>query len=74
MKIRVITCCKNEEMFLPFFLRHYCSFCDEVVIYDGHSTDRSVEIINMYPKTTLLQEDPGIELDERVLMDIRNNR
>lgn len=44
MKIRLFTICKNEEKIMPFFINHYKSWVDEIIIQDGHSADKSIEI------------------------------
>ena len=72
MRINCISVCKNEKKLLPYFLRHYGSFCDKITIYDGHSDDGSVEIIKAHPKTVLIQQDDGKATNEHVLTKIRN--
>ncbi len=52
MRIVGICVCYNEERLLPFFLDYYTSFCDELVIFDGNSTDNSINIIRSYIGTT----------------------
>ena len=71
MKIRVISCCLNEEEMLPFYLDYYSSFADKIVIFDGGSTDKSIEIIKSYNKTEIIQNDHPL-MDERNLTGIRN--
>jgi glycosyltransferase involved in cell wall biosynthesis len=44
MKIKLVTVCKDEERIMPFFINHYEPWVDEILIVDGHSTDKSVEI------------------------------
>ena len=60
----------NEEEMLPFFLQHYSSFCDEIIIYDGGSVDNSLAIINKSMARVVKQDHK--EMDERVLISIRN--
>jgi len=48
MRIVAICVCYNEEKLLPFFLDYYTSFCDEIVFFDGNSTDNSINIIRSY--------------------------
>lgn len=40
----------NEEAFLPLYLESVTSFADEILIVDGGSTDRSLEIICSFQK------------------------
>lgn len=46
MKIVVIVFTRNAEKMLPFFIDHYKRFCDEIIVYDNMSTDRTCEIAN----------------------------
>lgn len=48
MSLTVITPVLNEETFLPLYLESVTSFAEEVIIVDGGSTDRSVEIIESF--------------------------
>jgi glycosyltransferase involved in cell wall biosynthesis len=73
LKIRVMACCKNEEAMLPFFLQYYEKFVDEIVIFEGGSTDRSLEIIAKCPKARVVSTGNNEVLDERELMKIRNS-
>jgi glycosyltransferase involved in cell wall biosynthesis len=68
----VYTVCYNEELFLPYFLRHYEKIADRIVIYDNRSTDRSAEIIKSHPKATCHSFDTGNQLGEQALTNIRN--
>ena len=52
MRITTITVCYNEEKILPFFLDYYSSFSDEIIIFDGNSTDDTVNIIQSYARKT----------------------
>lgn len=74
MKIRLSTVCKNEEKIMPFFINHYISWVDEIIIVDGHSTDKSVEIAKDIGKDKVVIKymDDGDFLDDLVLKDIRN--
>lgn len=45
MILHVYALCFNEEILLPYFLRHYQPLAARVVIYDNDSTDRSRDII-----------------------------
>jgi FkbM family methyltransferase len=74
MFISVLTVCKNEEEIMPFFMKHYLPWVDEIVIADGHSTDRTVEIAKRLGgnKVTIKMVDDGDKLHEPTLMNIRN--
>ncbi|MBI2405511.1 glycosyltransferase family 2 protein [Candidatus Microgenomates bacterium] len=50
----------NEEFMLPYWLRHYETIADRIFIWDGGSTDKTLEILSHHPKVTLLPRDePG---------------
>lgn len=49
MTVRVYSVCRNEEKIIPFFLRHYTSFADSIVIYDDESTDKTLELLSACP-------------------------
>jgi len=75
MRINVIACCWNEEKMLPFFLEHYSAFCDSIMLYDGGSTDRSLEIIARYPKAKAIPSYNGGDcIFEMELVRIRNEK
>lgn len=50
MKITVITLTRDEERIIPFFLRHYAEFADEIIVFDHHSTDGTRQIVESHPK------------------------
>ncbi len=63
----------NEEQLLPFFLRHYLTFCDHVFLYDHESTDRSVEIAKSFgDDVTVSTFSNGGKIDERAYLKIHN--
>jgi glycosyltransferase involved in cell wall biosynthesis len=49
--VHVYTVLYNEEILLPYFLRHYGVFAEKIVCFDNGSTDRSAEIIDAHPAT-----------------------
>ena len=53
MKIIVFSICYNQADILPWFLRHYSSFADEISVWDDHSTDGSRELLAAHPKVKL---------------------
>lgn len=54
IKIHVYSAMRNEEILLPYFLRHYSLFADRIFIIDDQSTDKTVEIAKSNEKVTLL--------------------
>lgn len=73
MKIEVFAICYNEEKLLPYFLRHYSTFCDAITIYDNQSTDSSQKIIDSNPITNLISYDTGNEIRDDIYLEIKNN-
>jgi hypothetical protein len=64
--------CWNEERLLPFVLDYYSKYVDEILIYDNCSDDHSVEIINNYPSTKIVEfKTDGF--NDFVHIDIKNN-
>jgi glycosyltransferase involved in cell wall biosynthesis len=76
MKIKVVTVCKNEERIMPFFIKNYEPWVDEILVIDRYSTDKSVEIaLDLGKGKTKIQtwsKDTGHYLDDIVLQEIRN--
>jgi len=73
MAIHVYAVCYNEEVILPYFLRHYSAIAERITIFDNMSTDRSVSIIKKCPIAKIIPYDSGGELRNDILGQIRNN-
>ena len=43
MKIQAFILCNNEEMIMPYLMRHYSQFAD-VVILENNSSDNTVAL------------------------------
>ena len=65
MKILVFTLTHNCRDVLPFFLRHYETFADEISVWDDMSTDGTREILYSHPKVILREwpHETGIDED-----------
>jgi len=48
MKLSAIICVKNEEDFIGLCLEHLKSFCDQTIVVDNGSTDKTKEIAQSY--------------------------
>ena len=72
MTICVITLCYNEEVILPFFIRHYQRVADRMIFYDGGSTDRTREIVAACPIAELRTLDTGGRIDDGANVRIKN--
>lgn len=76
--IHVYAVCYNEELLLPYFLRHYETVAEKIFVFDGKSTDRSLEILRTHPKVVVEDGAGGFsthadgKYNEPVLMKIRN--
>ena len=71
--IHVYSVCYNEEIMLPYFLKHYSKFVDKITIYDNFSTDNSVEIIKKYSGVEIIPFNTNNECAEEELTNLRNN-
>lgn len=69
MRIWVFMHVRNEENILPFALRHYAQFADQIHVYDDRSTDATRAIVAAHPKA-LLHDIPFSGLDETALLDL----
>lgn len=60
-KISVIICTFNEEKNLPYVLPRIPAWVDEILLVDGHSTDKTIEVAKkLRPDTKVLyQPDKG---------------
>jgi glycosyltransferase involved in cell wall biosynthesis len=63
--------CMNEEKMLPYYLKHYENIVDKMVILDGGSTDKSIQILKAHPKVELII-DKKEKQDEYYLMKFRD--
>ena len=76
MKIRVVTLCKNEETIMPFFMQHYLPWVTDIVIFDGKSTDSTLDIAKKLGGDKVIIKrfpgDSGAFVDDRLFKKIRN--
>lgn len=65
MKVIIFNICWNQAHILPWFLRHYETFADEICVFDEHSDDGSRELLKAHPKVVLRDwpYQSGIEED-----------
>jgi glycosyltransferase involved in cell wall biosynthesis len=73
MKIEVYVICYNEELLLPYFLRHYREFCDRIIVFDNYSTDRSQEICRQDPRVEVIKYDSSDQVRDDIYLQIKNN-
>lgn len=61
MNIDVYVMVYNEEIILPYFLRHYGSFAQRIYALYDESTDNSRNILRQHPKVTIIDvEEHGL--------------
>lgn len=65
MKILIFVLTYNCRDVLPFFLRHYQEFADEISAFDDHSTDGTRQMLNAHPKVIVREwpHESGINED-----------
>lgn len=72
--ITVYTITYNEELILPYFIKHYRDRfpnCD-IVVYDNYSTDNTAKIASFY-NCSVIKYDTNNELSDRTYLKIKNN-
>jgi glycosyltransferase involved in cell wall biosynthesis len=73
VKIDVFTLAYNEEVLLPYFLRHYGEFADRIVLYNNCSTDGTVAIALNHPKVEIRSFDTDNEIRDDKMQWLKNN-
>jgi hypothetical protein len=57
MLIDVYSVMHNEEVLLPYWLRHYETVADRIFVWEDQSTDNTRQILAHHPKVTFLPTD-----------------
>jgi glycosyltransferase involved in cell wall biosynthesis len=69
LKIIVFVITYNNADILPWFLRHYGGFADEISAFDDRSTDGTHELLAAHPKVILRDwPHPGSGIDEDLFL------
>ena len=69
MRICVFVITFDCAEILPWFLRHYSAFADEISAFDDHSTDGTREMLSAHPKVVLRDwPHPGSGIDEDLFL------
>lgn len=68
MKILVFVLTYNCHDVLPYFLRHYETFADEISAFDDHSTDGTRELLKAHPKVILRDWDKESGINEDLFL------
>lgn len=69
--VHVYVVLRNEEIILPYFLRHYGAFAERIVCFDNESDDRSPEIIDEHPATERVVFKTGGHLFDRIHLQLK---
>jgi len=73
IKITAIILCKNEEQLLPWALRYYSQYVDEIYVHDNASTDSSKEKITQCKIAKLIPYDTGGVFRDDIHAKIKSN-
>lgn len=70
MKVLACVVTYNCAEFIPFWLRHYATICDEIWAWDDHSTDETGRILSSWPKVKVNDWPyPGSGINENLFLD-----
>lgn len=72
MKVEAHILSFNEEEMMGYTLRHYSTFCSKIVIHDGGSTDRTLEIARSFG-AEIRSWDTGGKLNDLLAMELKNS-
>jgi hypothetical protein len=53
MKVWIFSICHNNADMIPWYLRHYGTFADRILVWDDASDDGSRELLRAHPSVTL---------------------
>ena len=71
--VHLYALCYNEEIILPYFLRHYLQFVDHVTIFDNYSTDSSELIAKKHKNVHVEKYDTNNKVNDDVYLLIKNH-
>ncbi len=71
--LHIYTFCFNEQLMMPYFLRHYLPIATKITIYDNCSDDQSIAIASQYDNVEVIRFDTNNELRDDIHTEIRNN-
>lgn len=71
MRIETYILCNNEEIMLPYLMRHYSQFSD-VIILESRSTDNTVQMAHKLGAEVWTYDWPD-ELNDELITDVKNN-
>lgn len=71
MNIEVYCLAHQEERIMPYFMRHYSRFA-QVILMEGHSTDRTVMIAESYG-AKIMKVDTSNQVNDEIYLELKNN-
>jgi glycosyltransferase involved in cell wall biosynthesis len=71
MKIETYILAHQEEKIIGYTMKHYTQFSD-VILMEGHSTDRTVEIAQHYG-AKIMKVDTNNQVNDEVYLQLKNN-
>lgn len=71
--VHVYSICYNGEVLLPYFLRHYETIAEKIIIYNNQSTDRTEEILKAHDKVEMRELESNNEIRDDYFRAIKNN-
>jgi hypothetical protein len=72
VRIAVFSLCYNERLILPYFMRHYWQFADQITILDNHSTDGSADLARELGGLVVPYES-GNQVRDDIYQRLKNN-
>lgn len=74
MKVHAFIICYNEAAMMPFTIRHYREFCDQITLIDNQSTDNTVAIAKkLFPALSVAEFDTKKTVDDLAYLRIKND-
>ena len=70
MRLSIVLAVHNEEQHLPECLKSVKGWCDEIVMVDGSSTDKTVEIAKQFGARVLVTDNlPLFHINKQKAID-----
>ena len=72
MKVWAYVTIWNEEMMLPYYLRHYSTFCERIIVLDNQSSDSTLLICKEYPMVEVREYNTNGTFDDYTHLDLKH--
>lgn len=72
MKIWAYVTVWNEEKMLPYYLRHYSTFCERIIVLDNQSTDSTLMICKKYANVEVREYNTSDTFNDYVHLDLKH--